>query len=51
MFDSKSADLIGAGDVAEASSLDLDELVVRALVGGDGVDCGGGAGGGAEEKA
>lgn len=46
----KSADLVGAGDLAEALTLDLDHLVVRALVGGDGVDGGGGAGGEAEGK-
>lgn len=46
----KKAHLIGAGNGAEAAALDVDDLVVRALVGGDGVDGGSGAGGGDENK-
>ena len=41
----EDANLISAGDVAEAFALNADDLVVGALVGGDGVDSGGGAGG------
>lgn len=46
----KTAHLIGAGSGAEAAALDVDGLVVRPLVGGDGVDGGGGAGGGDESE-
>lgn len=46
-----NANLISTGGVAEALALNVDELVVWALVGRDGVDCGGGAGGGSEGKA
>lgn len=46
----KTAHLIGAGRGAEAAAVDVDELVVRPLVGGDGAHGGRGAGGGEEHK-
>ncbi len=51
MSHKNAANLIGAGDVTEAFALNADDLVVSSLVGGDGVDCGGGAGRGGEGKA
>lgn len=46
-----TAHLISTDCVAEAAALNADDLVVGPLVGGDRVDSGGGAGGGAEGKA
>lgn len=46
-----TANLIGTGCVTEAHATDVDELVKWALVGGDGVNHGGGAGRDGEGKA
>lgn len=51
MIQKCTANLISTDGVAEAAALNADDLVVGPLVRRDGVDSGGGAGGGTQGKA